>query len=292
VYCFFYKLLGCGRKLQKKDFLLLLLGRFVRKEFIMIKSTILLVAGFTALLSLAACAPAGSQAEGELTGNIWVLDRLNGAALVPGTTITAEFTDDGQVGGSAGCNRYTGVYSVSGSSIEFEQSMASTMMACEVPVMEQEMAYFRALAAAASFVVLGDRLTLTDAGGKELATYKAQSQNLEGTTWQAISYNNGKQAVINVLAGTELTADFGADGSLSGSAGCNQYTGQYEINGNQITIGPLASTKMYCEGPAGVMDQESQFLAALQSAMIYRIEGNRLELRTRDGALAADFQQK
>jgi heat shock protein HslJ len=47
-----------------------------------------------------------------------------------------------------------------------------------------------------------------------------------------------------------------------------------------------------CNDPEGVMDQESQFLAALESAATYKIEGTRLELRTADGALAADFQLK
>ena len=254
--------------------------------------TVLIVAGMAALLSLAACAPAGSQAEGSLTGKVWVMDSLNGAAPVPNTTITAEFTEDGKVGGSAGCNRYSGQYTVSGSNIEFKQSMASTMMACDGPVMDQETAYFQALAAAKSFAVGGDQLTLSDADGKELATYQAQSQSLEGTSWQVISYNNGKQAVVSVVAGSELTADFGTDGKLTGSAGCNNYNGEYKVDGNKITIGPLASTMMFCNDPAGVMDQESQFLAALQSAATYKLEGNRLELRTADDALAVDLQRK
>lgn len=256
------------------------------------KTTVFLVAGMAALLSLAACAPAGSQAEGGLTGKVWVLDSLNGAAPVPGATITAEFTEDGKVGGSAGCNRYSGQYTVSGSNIEFKQSMASTMMACDGPVMDQETAYFQALAAAKSFTVGGDQLTLSDADGDELATYQAQSQNLEGTSWQVISYNNGKQAVVSVVAGSELTADFGTDGRLTGSTGCNNYNGEYKVDGNKITIGPLASTMMFCNDPAGVMDQETQFLAALQSAATYKLEGNRLELRTQDDALAADLQRK
>jgi len=256
------------------------------------KKTMLLVVGMAAYLSLAACASAGSQAEGELTGKVWALDSLNGAAPVPGSTVTAEFTEDGKVGGSAGCNSYSGSYTVSGNSIEFTQSMASTMMACEELIMAQETAYFQALAAAKSFAMKGDQLTLTDAAGKALATYKAQTQSLDGTSWQVISYNNGNQAVTSVLAGTELTAIFGTDGNLSGSSGCNTYVGSYKVDGDKITIGPLASTKKFCIDPAGVMDQESQFLAALQSAAAYKMEGNRLELRTQDGALAADLQRK
>ena len=256
------------------------------------KKTMLLVVGMAAYLSLAACASAGSQAEGELTGKVWALDSLNGAAPVPGSTVTAEFTEDGKVGGSAGCNSYSGSYTVSGNSIEFTQSMASTMMACEELIMAQETAYFQALAAAKSFVIEGDQLTLNDGGGKALATYKAQSQSLDGTSWQVISYNNGKQAVTSVLVGSDLTADFGSDGKLAGSAGCNNYSGGYEIDGDKITIGPLASTKKFCTDPAGVMDQENQFMAALQSAATYKIQGDRLELRTADGALAVDFQRK
>ena len=256
------------------------------------RKTTLVMFGIAALLSLAACAPAGSQADGELTGKVWVLDSLNGAAPVANTTITAEFTDDGNVGGSAGCNRYSGQYTVSGSSIQFTESIASTMMACDGPIMDQESAYFQALGAAKSFVIGADQLTLSDEGGKELATFTAQSQSLEGSSWQVISYNNGKQAVTSVLIGSELTADFGTDGKLTGSAGCNNYNGGYEVDGDKITIGPLASTMMMCNEPEGLMDQESQFLAALQSAATYKVEGDRLELRTADGALAADFQRK
>jgi heat shock protein HslJ len=254
--------------------------------------TILMVVGITALFSLAACASAGSQADGEITGKVWILDSLNGAEPVPNTTITAEFTEDGKVGGSAGCNRYSGQYKLSGSNIEFTQPMASTMMACEQAIMDQESAYFQTLSATNSFAINGDQLTLNNAEGQALATFTAQSQSLEGTSWQVVSYNNGKQAVTSVLIGSELTADFGTDGKLAGSAGCNNYNGGYEVDGDKITIGPLASTMKMCNEPEGVMDQESQFLAALESAATYKIEGARLELRTADGALAADFQLK
>jgi heat shock protein HslJ len=66
----------------------------------------------------------------------------------------------------------------------------------------------------------------------------------------------------------------------------------YKLTGSQITIGPLASTKKYCGDPAGVMDQETQYLAALQTAATYQVEGTTLELRTTDGALAVQFSKK
>ena len=54
--------------------------------------------------------------------------------------------------------------------------------------------------------------------------------------WQALAINNGKEAVVSVQGGTTVTAIFGADGKLSGNAGCNTYNGTYTTDGDKITI--------------------------------------------------------
>ena len=244
------------------------------------------------LVSTACSSPASQTGGGDLTGKVWALTQLAGKPPVAGTGISAQFGADGKVSGSAGCNRYTGTYTTSGNSITFSSPMATTMMMCDAPVMEQESAYLKALGEAKTYAVKDDQLTLAGANNNSLAVYKAQTQDLAGTSWEAVNYNNGKQAVVGVITDTTLTADFGKDGTLSGKAGCNTYSGDYKTNGNQITIGPLASTMMACDQPAGVMDQETQYLAALQSAATYQIEGNVLELRTKDDALAAILQKK
>jgi heat shock protein HslJ len=256
---------------------------------------ILFSIGFCAgLLVLTACASSGSQQAGggDLTGKVWALSELEGKSLVPATGITAQFTSDGKVSGSAGCNRYNSTYTVSGSSITIKMPLSTTMMACPQPVMDQENAYLKALGDAKTYSVSGDKLTLAGADNKTLASYNAQSQDLSGTSWEVTGYNNGKQAVTSVLAGTTLTAEFGKDGTLSGDSGCNSYNGPYTVNANQIKIGPLASTRKACGDPAGVMEQETQYLAALESAATYRIEGTVLELRTKDSALAVDYRKK
>jgi len=252
-----------------------------------------LVLGFcVGIMILTACASSGSQQGGDLTGKVWALTELMGKAPLAGTGISAEFTADGTVAGSAGCNRYSGTYTVSGGNITFSTQSAMTMMMCEQPVMDQESAYMQALGEARTFAVKGDQLTLFGGDGTGLAVYEAQSQELAGTTWEVTAFNNGKQAVVGVLEGTTLTASFGKDGNISGNAGCNNYNGPYKVDGDQITIGPLASTMKMCSDPAGIMDQEAQYLAALQSAANYQIEGNVLELRTKDDAMAALFKRK
>jgi heat shock protein HslJ len=249
---------------------------------------------FICVLLLSACSPSASKQSsgGDLTSQVWGLTELLGKPPVAGTGISAQFTTDGKLSGSAGCNRYAGSYTVSGSNLTIATPLASTMMMCDQDVMAQETIYLITLGEAKTFTVKQDKLTLMSEDGKALATYQAESQDLAGSDWEVTGYNNGKQAVVSVLAGTSLTASFGKDGALSGNSGCNTFSGPYTLDGNQITIGPLASTMMMCSDPAGVMDQEAQYLAALQSAATYQREGNVLELRTKDGALAATFSKK
>jgi heat shock protein HslJ len=239
-------------------------------------------------LILAACSSLGSTQGGwgEVTGKVWNLTLLKDKELLPGSNITAQFTSDGKVGGSSGCNRYAGSYTSAGNTLQITSPLASTMMACAQELMDQETAYLTALSEVKTYSVTGDQLTLSNANNKSLLIYKAQSQNLSATSWEVIAYNNGKQAVTSVLAGSNVTAEFGTDGTLSGNSGCNTYNGTYTVTGNKITISPLASTRMACSDPAGVMEQETQFLAALQTAATYNIENATLELRTKDGALA------
>jgi heat shock protein HslJ len=79
------------------------------------------------------------------------------------------------------------------------------------------------------------------------------------------------------IPGTLLTAFF-EDGTVSGVAGCNNYFAGYEIDGSSIEIGPAGSTQAFCSEPDGVMDQEFAYLALLQSADHYELDGDRLTL--------------
>jgi heat shock protein HslJ len=164
-------------------------------------------------------------------------------------------------------------------------------MACPDPVMEQERAYLEVLGAAATFEIVDDELTLFDPNENALARYQAVSQDLAGTSWEVISYNTGTQAVTSVIIGTEITAEFSEDGTLSGNASCNQYSATYETDGDTISIGPAVMTEIFCSEPEGVMDQESRYLAALETAEIYKVQGLNMEMRTSEGSLVASFKR-
>jgi len=162
-------------------------------------------------------------------------------------------------------------------------------MMCEADLMDQEFAYLDNLGAAKRYLIVDDQLILSGSDGTELAKYKAQRQDLAGTSWQVLSYNNGKGAVTSVLNDTTITAEFSADGTLQGSSSSNTYQGTYETDKNQIRISSLAATKQYSSNLDGIMEQETQYLQALHTASKYLVEGNSLEIRTEDEALVASF---
>ena len=118
---------------------------------------ILIILILPVVLALSACSSSSGEA---LTANLWMLNELNSQTPLPDTAITAEFSEDGKVSGSSGCNNYNTTYEVSGKKISFGEQVASTMMACSDPVMQQERDYIEALSSTATFEIVEDVLIL------------------------------------------------------------------------------------------------------------------------------------
>lgn len=230
--------------------------------------------------------PEPATGAGTIAGTHWQLTELDGKPLVKDSVVTASFADDGVVTGSGGCNRFRAAYTVSENTIKIDEAIGATMMACAEDVMAQETAFFATLSTAGSFTMTAEVLTLANADGTEVAKFAVQSQELAGTQWKFVSYNNGKEAVVIVLEGTEATLSFADDKTVSGSGGCNRITGGFTAADGQIKFDQLAMTAMACPEPEGVMEQEAAVVKALESAATYTIEGNQLEMRTAGDATA------
>ena len=102
-------------------------------------------------------------------------------------------------------------------------------------------------------------------------------------TWTVTGINNGAEAVVSVPAEPVLTVTFGADGSVVGFGGCNQFGGPYISGADTIGIGPLHATMMACGDPADTTEQ--QLMAALEASTVWSLRGDQLELRDDGGAL-------
>lgn len=229
----------------------------------------------------------------SLEGNLWGLEAYATSegemAQVPSGAEVAAYFTEGQVSGNNGCNNYAAMYIVEGDSITITLG-PSTLMACPPPLDEVETQYMANLAAATTFSVEDDQLQLFDNDGNLLLVFSVvEPAPLTGTPWQLTGYNNGRGGFTSLVIGTEITAVFGEDGSLAGSAGCNNYMTSYQVSGDSMAIEPAATTRMMCAEPEGIMEQESEYLTALTTAATFEIAGNKLELFDADGSRVASY---
>lgn len=227
-----------------------------------------------------------SSSTVPLIGTSWTLVSLGGREITDGPAMTLRFAAEGTLGGFDGCNSYRGKFSIDGSALQIPGDMAATRAACSESITRRANAYVEALVRAASHAIDGDRLQLLDGAGLEVAAFEALSLTLIGTSWEVSGYNNGKQAVVSVLQGTNITAHFGEDSRITGSAGCNQYFTSYKAATELISIEMPAMTRMSCTEPGGIMEQEARYLKALSMATSFRFDGDKLVLRNEDAALA------
>jgi heat shock protein HslJ len=247
------------------------------------------------VLTMAACADSQSSGSGgsdpsALTGTIWKLTDQSMASLVqqvwPGSQVTIEFRG-GQVSGVSACNQYGGSYTADSDEALIFGTFHSTAMACVPAVGALEHAYMEALDKVTHFSVDGT-LELTGAG-KPLTYDRAppvQTVQLVGTQWTLSSIVSGT-SVSSVPDGVEATLAFDADGTASGSGGCNTFNGSYQTSGNELTFGPVASTKKACADD--VMTVEQSYLTALQNAASYTTAGNALTIDDSSGDPVLEF---
>lgn len=115
-----------------------------------------------------------------------------------------------------------------------------------------------------------------------MATGPALADDDDGpptASWTAVELN-GKPV-------EGLTLDYTTD-KASGTGGCNRFSGPISIEDDAIQIGPLASTRMMCEGKSEI---ESQYFAALEAARSFAIDGGMLIIKDDGGKVILKFKK-
>ena len=103
------------------------------------------------------------------------------------------------------------------------------------------------------------------------------------TTWVMEGYlaDMANEALTPAIEGVNVTLEFNEDETLNGSAGCNNYSGSYLTDGKNIAMTEIVASRLICEQPAGIMEQEVDFLTLLESVQEYRFnQQDRLEMIT------------
>jgi len=151
--------------------------------------------------------------------------------------------------------------------------------------MEQAQAFMSALTRASTYRIVDGQLQLRAAEGTVVATLAGQSQSLAGTSWRVTGYNNGKAGSGERAFWHEF--DHGVlrrrEGQRFGRLQCLQR----DLRVRWAEAHHRAGRRHQEDVPSpGHMEQEQQFLKALETVATARFEGDRLELRSTAGALA------
>lgn len=257
-----------------------------------------------------------------LEGTLWQLVEFAGADGTQESALPNSegfiLLENGELGGSAGCNSFFGTYEVENGTLTFGP-VGSTLMACEEPLMSQERAVIDALTATTGYVIANGALTLQDAEGNSLAVFAAElpatpESDSEDANGDMREEENGEEEE-DTTAPTGAIEDIrwdlvevGTDGRLqpavadaeaflllsmgdvSGRTGCNQFGGgrAYLLEGDELRFGEIVSTAMACLGP--VNDQEALFFAGLQATRSYELRDGMLTLLDEDGTPVLVFE--
>jgi heat shock protein HslJ len=175
----------------------------------------------------------------------------NGAIvrIVPNSTITANFTPSKQIGGTTGCNLYSGKYQLRGQKFSLAEGLITTKRGCTEDLARQESAVLSALR--------GSKRLMLDRQGRLTLGYKSETgtgtitlvdrttilPNLAKTQWQLVATESGN--VYTNLEKSPVTIGF-TKGKASGFGGCNSYESSYVQKGDRISFPSLTFTERAC----------------------------------------------
>jgi heat shock protein HslJ len=233
-------------------------------------------------------APTGGSG---LAGHTYVSESIteDGAArpLAGEEPIRLEFSEDGDLGATGGCNAMSGAFEEDGGVLVVED-LAMTQMACEpATLMEQDDWLSTFLQSGPQVALDGETLTLTSGGTAMVLTEEAPATDVEltGVTWtlEAVFEGGGDDGTASsVPVGVTATLEFADDGTVAVHAGCNSGSAGYEATADTIAFEPLALTRMACEEDAATI--EAAVTTTLDGEVTYLIEGDVLSLTTDTGA--------
>lgn len=235
----------------------------------------------------ASASESGRTTRGELDGRSFVSSQVTGShTLVPGSTITLAF-EGGSLSANAGCNSMAGRYTLAGGKLTAPQ-LASTMMACDQALMDQDTWLAQFLASGPAYALTGDTLTLTGATDTVvLGPAPSGAEALRSTGWKVsdtITITNQANTTAAIDSSLNAWMRFSGD-EVAYNNSCNLGQGPAQIGDDTITFGALRQTLIACEGSSGTLEGfMSQVLQGETSYTISTAHGmTYLQIMSTDG---------
>jgi heat shock protein HslJ len=99
--------------------------------------------------------------------------------------------------------------------------------------------------------------------------------------WRLQSLRRSDFSVVEIAEPARFTARFGEDGRLTLRADCNSCGGTFRLEGEAVTAGPLACTRVFCASAP----LDTQFVGILDGRSSVEVEDGRLILQSDRGSL-------
>ncbi|HEY7885154.1 MAG TPA: META domain-containing protein [Cellvibrionaceae bacterium] len=118
--------------------------------------------------------------------------------------------------------------------------------------------------------------TMSDMHYPYAAQLQIDGQTLNGCAGDPRQLLVGKEWIVEDISGqgivdsSRVTVEFSDDGKIFGHAGCNRYTGSYQLSGEGLAVGSLVSTQMACAD--ALMNQENEMLKVLQGIARFEVD--------------------
>jgi heat shock protein HslJ len=247
-----------------------------------------------------------------LAGTRWLLETLNGHALIPDSRITLTFGENGPggMGGSAGCNSYGMLFELVDSRIVRLRflnivglvtdllCLRQDLMADE-DLMEQEREYLATLDSVMTYEISDGRLELKNQAGEVVLVFHKDPESIDPAlldrSW-LLETLNGRAVIPN----SRITAAFDEELffrrlKVSGNAGCNAYAYVIELGQEPLAFSTrVPDARGYGYAPfsecAGLMEQEEAYITVLLSVASYEVSDGRLELKNQAGEVVLVFR--
>ena len=183
------------------------------------------------------------------------------------STAIIEFKADGTFHMSTGCGEMGGIYTLDGETISFEVQMTTVVADCTEIQVAQALAIESLMQDVTSYSTSGETLTLSidennDAKFEQL--HKIDDDGLVddggmntefvGITWKWLELHESLPATQSIIPDSDnYTIEFSDDGSFSVKADCNNASGSYTMDGDELTLQLGPATLAEC-GESSIHD--------------------------------------
>jgi heat shock protein HslJ len=229
-------------------------------------------------------APGAANPE-DVVGRSFISTAVSGTEIPGGGPLVLDFPEAGRIAATAGCNRMFGSVELTDGKLVAGQ-LASTLMACPPPRDGADKWVSDLLSGSPQWSLEGDTLTLASGSTTVTLTDKKvvdPDRPVTGTRWVLTELVTADAVSTSAaLEAAAPTLTIGADGAVSGTTGCNSFTGTAQVGEGTISFGPLAVTEMACGGPE--LDEiQTQVLAVLSGQATVAVDGASMRITAADG---------